>query len=95
MCHCVHTVLQIFARDKGGWTVIGWYRLGMVVDKALAVDTQANSSYGNNENNQVKAGETKFHIVSLYPTRPSFATRNSEDFQYVVNNKYRTEEIAL
>ncbi len=89
--------LANYVNDNGGWTVIGWYRLGMVVDKALAVDTQANSTYGNNteENNQVEAGETKFHIVSLYPTRPSFATRNSEDFQYMVNNKYRTEEIAL
>ena len=76
--------------------MIGWYRLGMVVDKALVVDNQPNPNLGNNGgNNQVEAGDTKFHIVSMYPTRESFVTRNSDDFKYMVNNKFKTEEIAL
>ena len=83
-----------YVNVNGGWTVIGWYRLGMVKDKAL--DTQANSNYGNNEDNiQVEAGDTNFHIVSIYPTKQSFARRGSPDFRYMDNNKYRTEDITL
>ena len=69
----------------------------MVVDKALAIDNQPNSNFGNNgeQNNQVEAGDTEFHIVSMYPTRESFVTRTSDDFKYIVNNKFKTEEIAL
>ena len=87
--------LSNYVNDNGGWTVIGWYRLGMVTDKALADENQSSYRDQPTVDTQVEAGETKFHIVSLYPTNELFNTRGSAHYLQLNNNKIDTENISF
>lgn len=82
---CVQEMCD-YVNLNGGWTVVGWYSLGMVTDKALVNN--------NNETEaKVEAGETKHHIISVYPTRESFRTPNHDDYKALNDNKYNTDNM--
>ena len=65
-----------FINNNGGFTVIGWYKRGVINDKSLlASRTLSNigisgsgNGTNNEENTQVDAGEISYHIVHLTPT---------------------------
>ncbi len=87
--------LSDYVNDHGGWTVVGWYRLGMVTDKALVEENQKMFRDQREVDTQVEAGETKFHIVSLYPSRETFTTVGHDDYNYLVRNRIDTENISF
>ena len=65
-----------YVNANGGFTVIGWYKRGLINDKSLLaarVGTIGSSSTGQNNNSvdeeaQVDAGEISYHIVHIIPT---------------------------
>jgi hypothetical protein len=58
--------------DRGGWTVVLWAKQAMVDDLGGQQD-QANNQ--NQRGQQVEAGQTNYHIVSMEPTDPSSIDR--------------------
>ena len=84
--------LQDYVNDHGGWTVVGWYRLGMVEDKAMQ---ESNNQFnGNQESPLVEASETRFHIIQIYPTRESFKLEGNDDFNFLMRNRYNTDNMT-
>ena len=70
---------------NGGWTVVGWYRRGMINDKALLGGTQGNE---NENDNQVDAGDAVYHFVSIYPTNNSYYSNTSDLGRQLLTMKF-------
>ena len=86
-----------YVNRHGGWTVVGWYRLGMVTDRGLAGSEGNSNQYGNNPEPeaQVEAGETKVHVIQIYPTRPTFFQVGHNDYNYLVETKFNTDSMNI
>lgn len=65
-----------FINENGGFTVVGWYKRGVINDKSLLASRNPNGTVGgnsgNNKNNEedvhVDAGEISYHIVHITPS---------------------------
>ena len=72
-----------YINSNGGFTVVGWYRRGIINDRTL-VDRNANANNGRNNNAntnddlQVGAGEVNYHVVDLYPTDRALLDKTTE-----------------
>ena len=69
-----------YINDHGGFTVVGWYRRGIINDRSLVVSNNNNTNYNQNHNAediQVGSGEINYHVVELYPTDRSHLDRQS------------------
>ena len=84
-----------YVGDKGGWTVVGWYRLGMVTDRALVNNSTNQFSNTAEEDNQVEAGETKHHVVAIYPTRESFRNIDHNDYKFLIDNRFNSDNMTV
>ena len=75
---CITHVLDVI-NNNGGFTVIGWYRRGIINDRSLIESN--NASNGNQNNNaediQVGAGEVNYHVIDLYPTDTSYLDKTT------------------
>ncbi len=89
--------------NHGGFTVIGWYKKGLINDKGLIAPNESanvggsNSSSNYNNNNeervQVDSGDCNYHVVSISPTNRAFLD-NSTDLGKELNAlKYKVCEI--
>ena len=76
--------------NNGGFTVIGWYKKGLINDKGLIAPQnnnatggsggqQSNGNYnnGNDDAAQVDSGGLSYHIVNILPTNRDFLHRHS------------------
>ena len=65
------TVDNVFDRvnQEGGWTIIGWTKMGLVKDEA-APEGPKGAFNGQNEEAKIEAGTLNYHITSLLPTTP-------------------------
>ena len=65
-------VINFIHNQIGKFTVIGWYKRGVISDRSMLSDSNTNnaSSYGNNNisTNQVDNGDLNFHITQNFPT---------------------------
>ena len=52
-----------FINQKGGFTVIGWYKRGEINDMS-----------NDDSNNEVESSEIGYHIVCIYPTDKKLLT---------------------
>ena len=68
---------------NGGWTVIGWYKRGVITDKSLLEVPLSNAV-----STQVAAGQINYHIVQMIPTNASFLVRGSELYKDLQREKY-------
>ena len=71
-----------YINQRGGWTIIGWYRQAMVEDIGGANHNQNNVAGGmnqNNNNNNIEAGHANLHIVRMVPTSPGRINRTDFD----------------
>ena len=71
--------------SQGGFTVVGWYKKGLINDKSLIVvqninnggnaaggNSNTNQYNNNNETVQVESGDVSYHIISISPTNRDF-----------------------
>ena len=79
--NCVNLI-----NENGGFTVIGWYKKGLINDKSMiaAKHTGVGTVSGSNNNNtnvdediQVESGEISYHIVHIIPTNKDFLDPNT------------------
>jgi len=66
---CIEEVVD-FINEHGGFTVVGWYRRGVINDRTLVANNATNGNFNsnNNEDVQVDNGEINYHVISLRPT---------------------------
>ena len=63
---CISNVLDLI-NSNGGWTVIGWYKRGVITDKSLLEVPLLNEV-----STQVAAGQISYHIVQMMPKNKFF-----------------------
>lgn len=65
----------------GGWTVVGWYKRGLINDVSLAGAVDG-------EENRVHAENVSLHIVQLIPTNRHFLDPESIRYDYLKNRQF-------
>ena len=75
MAYTISSVVR-YINTNGGFTVIGWYKRGVIIDKILVSQNVGRTGTGNNGNQlddvQVDNGEVNFHFIWIVPTSSSF-----------------------
>ena len=64
-----------YIHDNGGFTIIGWYKRGVINDRSLCQNNTSagnNNSSSNNESIEVDNGQANFHITQIFPTNRDF-----------------------
>ena len=65
-----------YIHDNGGFTIVGWYKWGIINDKSLVSQSNSgsicnnnnNNNNNNNESHEVDNGEANFHVTQIFPT---------------------------
>ena len=68
--------------NNGGFTVVGWYKRGVINDKSMITtnanaNTSNNPSLNNNDDVQIDSGDISYHIVHISPTDKNFLESTS------------------
>ena len=77
-----------FVNENGGWTVIGWYKRGIITDKSLLEVPPSNVV-----STEVASGLINYHIVQLLPTNNEFMNKNSDLYFQLHQRKYDTSQM--
>ena len=85
---CIMKVLDLVNRN-GGWTVVGWYKRGVITDKSLLEVPLLNVV-----STQVAAGQINYHIVQMIPTNRSFLVRGTALYQDLQREKYNVSNLT-
>ena len=73
----IDNVIQLI-NDNDGFTVIGWYKRGVINDRSLVTKGNGTGNNGNTkEEVQVQSGDVNYHIVELHPSNRSFLDKTS------------------
>ena len=70
-----------FINNHGGFTVIGWYKRGLIDDKSLI-------TLNDGETEQVQSGDVSHHIVSIMPSEHGFLERRSQLHRALTSRKF-------
>ena len=79
---CIENCIDLI-NENGGFTVVGWYKRGVINDRAMVSNNgnggAANNQFGanNNEEAQVDAADISYHIVEVQPTNQDFFDTDS------------------
>ena len=73
---CIQNVIDLI-NDEQGFSIVGWYKRGLINDRGLVSGGSNNNVAGTNHNNsgdqnQVNNGDISFHVVEIRPTNPNF-----------------------
>ena len=60
--------------NNDGWTVVRWYKRGLIKDKSLIEARNNNSSSSNDET--VGSGQLSYHIVEVLPSNQDILDAN-------------------
>ena len=66
-----------FVNDNGGWSVVGWYKCGVIYDRTLVSNNSSTSGSTNNGNNggvRVDNGEINYHVIEILPSNREIMT---------------------
>ena len=63
--------------ENGVWTILGWYKQGVINDKTLTNNEGQDTRNNNVQTNEVDNGELTFHIVHIRPTNHRFMEAES------------------
>ena len=58
--------------NNGGWTVIGWYKRGLINDQSMVSEEASNIRNNNQNENQVANGLINYHICVLRPSNDGY-----------------------
>ena len=85
---CISKVVDL-VNTNGGWTVIGWYKRGVITDKSLLEVPLSNVV-----STQVAAGQINYHIVQMLPTNNNFFVRDTALFEQLQQEKYNVSNLT-
>ena len=85
---CILNVLDLI-NSNGGWTVVGWYKRGVITDKSLLEVPLSNVV-----STQVAAGQINYHIVQMIPTNRSFLVCGTALYQDLQREKYNVSNLT-
>ena len=92
----VNSIVNLVNRN-GGFTVIGWYKRGVINDKSLVSKSAGSNTFNSNNANetvQVDNGEVTFHITQIVPDDSSFYDHNSRSGKALANLQFDVSTIA-
>ena len=79
-----------YVNRNGGFTVVGWYKRGVINDKSLVAGA---GPFSKEDDVQIEAGKISYHIVQLIPTNRSFFRRGSPLYLGLNSRKFNVNEI--
>ena len=87
-----------YINNQGGWTVVGWYKRGLISDRTL-LDTNTSTSASSVPNNttedlQVAAGQICLHVVQLLPTNRDFLDETTTLGKELKDKKYDVSKLV-
>ena len=85
---CMNNCMN-YINNNGGFTVVGWYKRGLIDDKSLIT-----LSKNKVEDEQVQSGEISYHIVSIMPTNSNFKNRLSAQSVALAALKFDVNEMV-
>lgn len=77
-----------YINNNGGWTIIGWYKRGIINDQSMIGMTE------DGEQQKVDSGTVHFHIVSLLPSNRDFLNNSSDLGKALDNIKFNVRTIS-
>jgi hypothetical protein len=80
-----------YVNDNGGWTIVGWYKRGLITDQSLLAatsNTLSSNTSSTNENGQVGSGNVNFHVVQMLPFDHSLLDLASAQGRHLNSLKY-------
>ena len=93
-----------YINENGGWTVVGWYKRGVISDRSL-LEPRSTSSAGptpatnnsaassTNVDSEVGSGQVGFHIVELAPTDSTYIQAGTLKFNTLKTKKFDVSNI--
>ena len=80
--------------EDGGWTVVGWYKRGVITDKSLlSSDSNTTANNMNSSNVEVGSGNVNYHVVQLIPTNRNFLDSSTEKGKVLDELKFDVSNI--
>ena len=76
-----------FINNNGGFTIIGWYKRGLIEDKSLI-------TLNNGENEQVQSGDISHHIVSIMPSERGFLEKRTPLHTALTTRKFNVNNMV-
>ena len=78
LSNCISNVID-FINENGGFTIIGWYKRGVINDQSIITGNVAQGISNNNTSpdNQIDNGEMNFHPCFIQPTNRQLLDCNS------------------
>lgn len=93
MCSAIENIVE-HVNQNGGWTVMGWYKKGMITDQSMISEDnsnyrQNNRNGSNQEETQVESGVINYHICQLRPTNDGYFNDTNVLSQELMNRKFQ------
>ena len=97
LCGCMKTIVQK-VNNNGGWTVIGWYKRGVINDQTLVGSDGSGGSGGfkqgnQNSNPQVDNAAINYHVCYLLPTNQELMNHANIRGLRLHHQKFDVEEM--
>ena len=72
MCECMKNCIDLI-NENGGFTIVGWYKRGVISDKSLISQDKNTIGYNTTESDsQIDSGDICYHIVQIIPSNREF-----------------------
>ena len=89
---CIRRIVRII-NDNDGWTVIGWYKRGVINDQSIVGGDKPASSFAASKqpssDAQVDNGPINYHVCYMTPTDQRFMNERNQDYgQTLIKMKY-------
>ena len=75
---CIKDVLEL-VNDNGGWTIVGWYKRGLIRDNQLIG--------GDSSSDDTIDGRLTFHFVEIVPTNIEFMEKDTDLYRDLQDKK--------
>lgn len=79
-----------FINENGGFTIIGWYKKGIINDKSLIDE---DSGQNNKTDVQTESGELSYHITCIVPTNRDFLDVTTELGRQLHEKKFNVKSL--
>ena len=94
----IKAVLKLVNED-GGWTIIGWYRRGLVQDKAMInhveLSEKIKNSDGRVEGDGKTEGDVTYHVTSIIPSKREYLDPDTEEGKRLKDTKFDTDKVVI
>ena len=98
LCTAIDDVVE-HVNQHGGWTVMGWYKKGMITDQSMVSEDNSNNRQNNRnggtnqEETQVESGLINYHVCQLRPANSGYFSETNPLSNQLANRKYQVARL--